>query len=667
MKLTERKKIFVGVLLLLAVSALAYLPLVHRMGYMMDDWYVMYEGYSQGVDYLPEVWKIDRPGRSLLMVPMVKLFGFSALPYHISAYLFRFLGGLSLFWLLNLVWRERKPTNLLAALLFTIYPGFLSQPNAIDYQSHIAALFFALFSVALTVKAFFVEKQVTKIGLTLGAIFFGWAYLSQMEYFISFEVFRIALIFMLVARKEEGAWLKRGFATLRVWLPNIVIAGGFLVWRTFFFENVRRATDVGYQLGQLFSSPLVGLWWLTYLVRDFINVTLVAWAQPLYALAFNLRLRDSLLGFGLGIVAVGLLWIVFWWLLPNKEGKDNTDSKETEAYWLGLITIFGGLLPVILVNRHIVFPDFSRYSLVASVGVTIIIAQLITLLPQRSLRTIIIGFFVFVSVLTHYANAVQTAAQTESTRDFWWQVSWRAPDFENGTLLLADYPNSAIGEDYIIWGPANLIYRPEKQAETPVEILIPSAIMNNDNVLNIMSGKGNQTDLGRGNYQNREFSNTLLMVQTTPSACVRIIDGNSPELSSVDSYRTMLVASQSRIENIIINANPASPPTEIFGTEPEHQWCYYYQKASIARQKEDWQKVIKLIEKALDEGYYPADSVEWFPLLQAYTITEQQEKLRPYAKIMQAEPLLASQACEILSTAAQTDAMKTYIENKFCE
>ena len=118
-------KNFLSLGLLFLVSALVYLPLIDKFGYTHDDWYLMYEGYSQGANYLPEVWSIDRPGRSLLMVPLFNLFGAGTFWYHISAYLFRFLGGVSLFWALNLVWKERKVSHLLAALFFTVYPGFL--------------------------------------------------------------------------------------------------------------------------------------------------------------------------------------------------------------------------------------------------------------------------------------------------------------------------------------------------------------------------------------------------------------------------------------------------------------------------------------------------------------------------------------------------------------
>ena len=668
--LSENKKFLWGVFLLFAVSALAYLPLVHKIGYLADDWYLMYEGFSQGADYLPEVWKIDRPGRSLLMVPMVKLFGFGTFWYHISAYLFRFLGGVSLFWTLNLIWKDRKLSNLLAALLFTVYPGFLAQTNAIDYQSHIAALFFALFSVSLSVKAFFVEKPSSRILLIAGAILFGWAYLSQMEYFISFEVFRMVLIFLLISRKEQGNLLRKGLATLRVWLPNALIAGGFLVWRAFFFENTRRATDVGYQLSQFISSPLTALWSLVHFLQDILNVLVIAWAYPLYIFGFQLRLRDSLVGLFLAAFAVFLLWALFFFITKNEDDEDESDSVDehpNEAYWLGFVTIVGGLLPVILVNRHIIYPDYSRYSLVASVGVAIVFAQIISVLKLKKLRMAIAGMLVFLSVLTHHGNSVYAATLTEATNDFWWQVSWRAPDIQNGTTLLASYPNSAIGEDYIVWGPANLIYRPEKQEEIPIEILIPSAIMNNDIVLSVMSGKGGETDLGRGNHLSRDFDNTLLMAQAAPGACVRIIDGNAPELSSADSHRVMLVAPQSKIDNVIVNASPSMPPTSIFGAEPAKKWCYYYQKASLARQKGDWEKVISLFERGLDEGYYPVDSVEWLPLLEAYAITGQEKKLRPYVSIMNAEPLLASQACSTLSNLAQDQELKTYIEKKFCE
>ena len=663
------KKFWGASFLLLLVSALVYLPKVASFGYYNDDWYVMFDAHVQGVKAFYEIWRIDRPGRTLLMAPLYNLFGMDPLPYHITAYLFRFLGGMSLLGTLRMLFPKRFFFATVASILFTIYPGFLSQVNAIDFQSHILGLFLALLSIELTVKAILAPSPKTRVLFTIGSILLGWAYLSQMEYFIGLEVFRLAIVLMLVLRGKGKSFKENFTTTLLRWLPFAAAPGGFLIWRLFIFETDRRATDIGAQVGQLFSSPLVGLWWLVHLIQDMINVLLVAWGYPLYTIAYQMRLSDTLIGFGMAafvvlIVVVGLYW-----------GKDDDVEREAtsnhgwmrEEYWLGLLTIIGGLLPVILVNRHIVFPGFSRYALPASVGVAILLAAIIEQLYSRSLRMALVGFLVAVSVMTHHANAIRAVKETEVIRDFWWQVSWRAPNIQEGTTLIASYPGVGISEDYFVWGPANLIYYPEKQEQTPIEIKLPAAVLTNDAVLNIITGKGVETPERRGNILTRGFDDLLFIAQTSKNSCVRIIDGNAPELSLYDSHRTMVVAPHSQLDNVLVNSAFPEPPQVVFGNEPSHKWCYYYQKASLARQVGDWESVIKLQEKALEDGYYPEDSIEWMTLLEAYTHLGEKEKMRPYVSILREEAFMAQQACDFLSDAANDEEMQTFIEKKICE
>jgi len=218
-----------------------------------------------------------------------------------------------------------------------------------------------------------------------------------------------------------------------------------------------------------------------------------------------------------------------------------------------------------------------------------------------------------------------------------------------------------------VWGPANLIYYPEKQEQTPIEIKLPAAVLTNDAVLNIITGKGVETPERRGNILTRGFDDLLFIAQTSKNSCVRIIDGNAPELSLYDSHRTMVVAPHSQLDNVLVNSAFPEPPQVVFGNEPSHKWCYYYQKASLARQVGDWESVIKLQEKALEDGYYPEDSIEWMPLLEAYTHLGEKEKMRPYVSILREEAFMAQQACDFLSDAANDEEMQTFIEKKICE
>ena len=57
--------------------------------------------------------------------------------------------------------------------------------------------------------------------------------------------------------------------------------------------------------------------------------------------------------------------------------------------------------------------------------------------------------------------------------------------------------------------------------------------------------------------------------------------------------------------------------TGIFGNEPQHTWCYYFEKASLAAQFGDWQTVNQLYAQVSKKAYTPHDGTEWTPFIQA--------------------------------------------------
>lgn len=664
-----------GVLIIFAISAIAYLPLAHKFGYLNDDWYLMYDMQVKDVNFFHVIFSGDRPGRALAMIPLFSLFGFEPFYYHLSAYLFRFLGGICLYWALRMLWPQKRFSTLATALLFTVYPGFLSQINAIDYQSHILGLFLALLSVALTIKSILTIERTPRLLFVAASILAGWGYLSQMEYFIGMEAFRFAIIFVLIWRMQGESVRHKLMKGIIASLPFLMIAGGFLIWRLFFFVAERKATDIGLQVSQIFSSPLTLLWWLNYLIQDMFSVVLVAWGLPVYILAFPLRLRDVMSAFGWAGLAV--LLAVFGMRRVDAQIRENESEAEAdsgrsqEALWLSLISIIGGLLPVILVNRHVTLPDYSRYTLIASVGAALLLVTVIENISSRTVRTAVLGFFIAVAVMTHYGNAVKAVNETLATRNFWWQVAWRAPQIQPGVTLIASYPGSSLSEDYFIWGPANLIYYPEKQEANPVEIQIPAAVLTDDVVLEISTNGGVETPLRRGNYLERDFGNVLVMIQSRSNGCVRIINGDVPELSPSDQHRLLLIAPYSRLENVVTEGEFQTPPEVVFGQEPEHDWCFYYQKADLARQRGEWEQIPDLLKEALDHGYYPEDGLEWMPFLQANAVLGNVDKMRSTAKLVTTDKFLRLQVCGIMTDFMKketlNDEVKTVIEHNICE
>jgi len=68
----------------------------------------------------------------------------------------------------------------------------------------------------------------------------------------------------------------------------------------------------------------------------------------------------------------------------------------------------------------------------------------------------------------------------------------------------------------------------------------------------------------------------------------------------------------------VTDAPEAQLPQVIFGKELDHTWCYYYEKAELARQQGDWALVAQLGDEAQRLSYVPEESLEWIPFIEGY-------------------------------------------------
>ncbi len=654
--------------LLLIVSALAYLPLIGHFGYFYDDWYLMYSAGAHGPAVFWDLFSIDRPFRALVMVPAYSLFGAHPLYYNISAYVFRLLGGLALLWLLRMLWPRQRAAVTAMALLYLVYPGFLSQPNAIDFQSHIVGLAAAMLSIALMVKAVLTSKPLMRAVLFGLSILLALLALGQMEWYIGFEYLRWASVFIL-ANRMPGTLLQKAWRSIRWAFPALVAPVVFLTWRLFFFHSQRGATDIGAQLstGDL-SLPVAVLTRLVYLFKDMLNVLLTAWGVPLYDLSATMELKPALLGLGLAAIAAAaaLLWLVRLGKTSAENGAPPVDWRK-EAFWLGLTATLFGLVPVILVNRHIIFPEYSRYTLVAAAGAMICPVACIHYVPRPSARAGAISALVFVAVFTQYANSVWFANVNQAMQNFWWQVAWRVPQFELHTTLVAHYAVGAAEEDYFVWGPANLIYYPQAQNQLVNQPALYAALLNTDTVNNVLAKQRQQYDNRRTIRTYRNYRQIVVLTQPSLASCVEVLDGTALELSSAEDSDIRVIAPYSDATHVSLLPDLHTPPSAEFGPEPAHGWCFYYEQASLARQRGNWDEVRSLGQAAATRGLAPKDPVEWLPFLQADAIKGDVAGLQRAATSVTTDPLVAQQACRILgSTPGITDATRTLINTAFC-
>jgi hypothetical protein len=139
----------------------------------------------------------------------------------------------------------------------------------------------------------------------------------------------------------------------------------------------------------------------------------------------------------------------------------------------------------------------------------------------------------------------------------------------------------------------------------------------------------------------------------TLNSCVHFYDQNKLELSRNENPLIQLVAPYSSIDRIQTHQPVAQIPAGIFGPEPAHSWCYYYQQATLARQQGDWKTVAALGDQAESNGYKPLDLLEWLPFFEGYVHGGNLEKAKHLSTIIKSDKLIWREYCRQLETSLE--------------
>ena len=84
----------------------------------------------------------------------------------------------------------------------------------------------------------------------------------------------------------------------------------------------------------------------------------------------------------------------------------------------------------------------------------------------------------------------------------------------------------------------------------------------------------------------------------------------------------MREAAHLSFEARVLAADGAIMPA-IYGPEPSHGWCYYFEQAHLAAQVGDWQAVASLGDEAFRIDDYPNDPMERFVFIEGYAHTDE--------------------------------------------
>ncbi len=634
-------------LLIIAAAALAYLPHLMSIGYYRDDWNLIYAAHGQGSQKLIEMYSIDRPGAGYLMAALYQLLGDAVLPYAIAAFIWRTTSAILFHWVIRQLWPQERTSALIGAILFAIYPGFLQQYNPIQYQPHQLNMVASLLSIALTLAAAQSTPLVKKIGLSAGAMLASLVSLSMMEYYIGLEGFRF-LALGILAWRSEGKFTTRLMQAVRWYLPYLTTILAFLYWRLFIFVSIRPTTRPDAMLQEYLASPIYQiLLTLSELLKDSFEVVFQAWAVPAYQLVASARLREFLIGLAFAAAGGLITWAGLKILEKGAVDAPQSESvsrSKVEMVFLGAATVVICGIPIIFGNREVSFSlTMDRFAYPGSVGGVLLLTALLRGWMRQPAQKWAVILLVCTAVLTHYANGNYYANWWQTVRSYWWQLAWRAPQIQPGTVIMAQMPGYPLEEDYEVWGPVNLIYYPDSTG-----LQITAEVLNTSTLQDVKMQRSSERNM-RTIEVERDYANLLLLTMPTAQSCLQVVDGANPMLSISEQYRIQLAAPYSKLERIRVDSQPAAPPAAVFGPEPAHAWCYYYQKASLAQQRGDWPEMVRLGNEAREKDLKPIDRVEWLPFLLAYAYTGDVDQARQIIPIMTEERYLGYQLCQYLN------------------
>ncbi len=599
--------------------------LLARLGYFQDDWHHVYYAFTEGSGGLMRfLFKDSRPLAFLIYVPFFKLLGFSPAAWHWSLMILRFLTVLIFWFCIRMLWPRLAGLATWLALFFAIYPAYPLQSLSVAYTLHWFLYLVFMISVFLMLRA--ARQPRSYLAHTLPAVLLQIIHLALIEYYSGLELVR--LVFLWFSYRDLPFSL-RWKKILKQWLPYFAVLILYAAYRVSYSRLFGYDRFSPTLLIDLLRTPLSGFrTFLQVILQDSLFVLISPWSAAFDPASIDLgRLSTFQILFSGVFFAYAAYAIVS--RLDNKTEQDPTSTNQTirEVTLGGALALFFGLLPSWLAGLFLFSknPMWSgRLALPALLGAGMIVTGLVYwLVGKPNHRNLVLAILLGVAVGFQGFTARDFQASWDKQLQFYWQLHWRVPALEPNTLIVSDAEILPYMGYYPTAYAINVLYN---QA-TPATVDPSQAQSNPRYWFNAGSEHINANDFGQGLPQDFfKYSSTflatkdqVLAITFEPQAqqCLWILRSEYKEVRflSTEAYKWMDISHPGRIRQ---SGSETRPVQAIFGSEPFHAWCYYYQKADLAAQQSDWQTVSSLWKQAVKAGQNPGASVELVPFIEAF-------------------------------------------------
>jgi hypothetical protein len=608
---------------LLLLCFVSYGSLAPGLGLYQDDWFITFFRHFLGPSSLVETFVVDRPLLGYVHWVTTGLVGESLLGWQVFAIITRWLCCLALWWALRGVWPTRVLPVTAVVFLFAVYPGFKQQYIAITYSS--GFLILALFLASLGGTVWAVRRPMRFWPLYLGSIALDGLAMFTVDYFFGLELLRPLFLWLILGEDNKDGHRRLKQVAL-YWFPYLLLMMLFLGWRMS-TPTPRGQINI---FSRLSADPLNAILELTKTVlQDVFMVSVLAWKQ-VFSLG-TLRPYESLPILKFVLIVLGTTLLVFIFLTFLRDGNSlEQEDRLSRPGWpivailLGLCALLAGGVPVWATNlRMELYYPWDRLTLPMMLGVSLLLAGLVMLIPGwRLLRFGLLASAVGLAAGLHYQNALSYRQEWLMQQDFFWQLAWRAPAIQPGTVVLTSELPFLYDFDSLLTAPLNWTFASQLSGRE-----LPYQLYNVEAHLSLgLADFALDTPIYQSNRLMPFAGSTsqAIVVFYRPPACLKVIDPQRDRgLPDKPRYFRELLP-LSRPELILPEGDPAArPPEQFFAADPEPGWCYYFQKAELARQEGDWKQMAALGDLALQGEYriYRRNAAELMPYIEGYAHT----------------------------------------------
>ena len=604
--------------------------LIPWLGYYQTDWSIFAAARFQGL--IKEIPVLQgSPFLNWMQNLPVQILDHQVLIWHSYALLARFLAVLAYWWTFKTLWPQYLAQVTWMAFLFAVIPIFTEQSLAVTYSVYWLAFAAYFLSYGLTILS--MRSQKNSWAYTLGAIVATLFSLALIPYLIGLECVRLLILWSL-SSGDRPVKSRIWFVSLK-WLPYVLtIVIAYLAE----IILISGSQDIAISFNNTLSSVIGNLpQFLQEILGGLINILIGSWYNTIEPTKIVLNDRFWVFAFLIGIVTAAITMVYLLRLDAGQSTQENDTRKQSftsQAFAIGAVALLLGLIPYWLhPNPQTNSIIQNSYAMVAMFGASILTVAIIDFVivnPAR--KMLLISILIGMAVAYHIRTANDYRWQWTDQSRFYWQLYWRAPDIQQGTTFLSD-SNFFIqsGDNTTTASAISLLY---SDAESGANFPINFELLSPD-----------QTAVNLGN-SSQEGELIAFTYEPENGNCLWILSSGDIERPQVSKNLRQSLSDTDLSQ--ISNEDPGSskPPTNLFGREPEHTWCYFYEKAELARQASDYQQVSELGDQIKKNGYEPNNMQEWVTFIDGYArVNRWSDAIKLSNLVYQKQPSFAEWLC----------------------